>query len=71
MLQDLLERYKTEICSTCKAKCSKGICIIQSDVLSVRCLDYVEDERKIKEQGKVQSFVITAKREKPLMRGFI
>jgi len=53
MLQDLFKRYSEEICTTCKAKeCVKGICVVQSNILQVQCVDYIKDENKIKPSEK-------------------
>ena len=66
MLQELFKKYRDEICSTCKGKCEKGICILQSSILEVKCVDYVRDEMKIKKPPDEPK--IKAKRHKPVMR---
>ncbi len=45
---DIFEEYAKQICITCKAEeCNKGICMLMSDHLGVKCVDYVKDESKI------------------------
>lgn len=67
MLTDIMNEYKEKVCSTCKAEdCGKGICIIQSKDIEVRCVDYIRDETKIKEREKI--LLPTAKKRKPLMK---
>lgn len=69
MLEDVFKRYVKEICSTCKAKCDKGICVVYGKELIVQCVDYEKDETKIKE--KEPMLPITANKRRPLMKGFI
>ena len=48
-MEGIYKRYIEEICSTCKAEeCVKGICRLESNILEVKCVDYIKDETKIK-----------------------
>lgn len=50
---NIFEDYKKQICTTCKAEeCNKGICMLVSDHLEVKCVDYIKDETKIVELEK-------------------
>lgn len=48
-MKSIYEEYAEHICTTCKAEeCGKGICMLLSDHLGVKCVDYEKDESKIK-----------------------
>lgn len=48
-MEDIYKKYIEYICKVCKAEeCTKGICRLQSDVLEIKCVDFVKDESKIK-----------------------
>ena len=48
-MEEIYKRYIEEICTTCKAEeCTKGICRLISDIVEVKCVDYIKDETKIK-----------------------
>ena len=66
---DIFENYVKQICTTCKAEeCNKGICMLMSDHLEVRCVDYIKDESKIKRiEPELQ---VTARRSKNFDRLF-
>ena len=74
-MQKLLNEYVKNFCSTCKAKqCDKGIVFSQIKYMegntpkvakSVKCVDYVKDESKIK--GYVKPLKRTATVEHCLM----
>lgn len=68
-MKNMFEEYVEHICTTCKAEeCEKGICMLQSNHLGVKCVDYVKDETKIKKLEK--QLCITGKQYKPLMKEF-
>ena len=69
MLEDIFERYVKEICSTCKAKCGRGICVVYGKELEVQCVDYEKDETKVK--APPEKLIIRANKNKPLMRNII
>ena len=59
MPEDLLKKYKEELCSNCKSKCEKGIVVFTETVttgnevkqiLCAKCVDY---ERKNKQKKKI------------------
>ena len=67
---NIFEDYSKQICTTCKAEeCSKGICMLVSDHLEVRCVDYIKDETKIIEQEK--DIFPTAKKINPVNKRFM
>lgn len=52
-MKSIYEEYAEHICTTCKAEeCNKGICMLVSDHLGVKCVDYIKDETKIIETEK-------------------
>ena len=65
-MKSIYEDYAEHICTTCKAEeCGKGICVLQSNHLGVKCVDYIKDETKIKKLEK--QLYTTAKQRKSLM----
>lgn len=63
----MIQAFNKYICSTCKAKCDKGIVIVNyNGTKQARCTDYEKDETKI--QGYKRAEEITAKKHKALMR---
>jgi hypothetical protein len=67
---DIFEEYAKKMCITCKAeKCDKGICMLISDHLEVRCVDYIKDETKIIEPEK--DIFPTAKKINPVNKRFM
>lgn len=67
---DIFEEYAKQICTTCKAKeCNKGICMLVSDHLGVKCIDYIKDETKIK--ALEQELFPTAKKINPVNKRFM
>lgn len=67
---DIFEEYAKKMCTTCKAeKCDKGICILVSDHLQVKCVDYKKDESKIK--SLEQELFPTAKKINPVNKRFM
>ena len=67
---DIFEEYAKQICTTCKAEeCNKGICMLVSEHLEVKCIDYVKDESRI---ILIQHEVFpTAKKTKPVNKRFM
>lgn len=48
-MKSIYEEYAEHICTTCKAKeCTKGIYRLISDIIEVKCVDYIKDDTKIK-----------------------
>lgn len=69
-MKSIYEEYAEHICTTCKAKeCGKGICMLQSDHLQVKCVDYKKDESKIKPLE--QELFPTAKKINPVNKRFM
>ena len=69
-MKSIYEEYAEHICTTCKAKeCGKGICMLQSDHLGVRCVDYEKDETKIK--APEQEILPTAHTKRKSIRLFM
>ena len=67
---NIFEDYKKQICTTCKAEeCNKGICMLVSDNLEVKCVDYIKDETKIIEPEK--DIFPTAKKINPVNKRFM
>lgn len=74
-MEDIIQKFKEECCSTCKAKnCDKGIVITESYytdedkpkiMQSIKCVDYERDEDKI--QGYEKPIYKTADIEPCLM----
>ena len=63
-MKSIYEEYAEHICTTCKAEeCGKGICMLMSDRLEVKCVDYIKDETKI--IAPEQKLFPTAKKNKP------
>lgn len=68
-MKSIYEEYAEHICTTCKAEeCNKGICMLVSDHLGVKCVDYIKDETKIIEPEK--ELQVTARRTKRIDRLF-
>ena len=68
-MKSIYEEYAEHICTTCKAEeCSKGIYMLMSDRLEVKCVDYKKDESKIK--ALEQELQVTARRTKRFDRLF-
>lgn len=62
----MLESYKKYMCSTCKAKCDKGIVIVNyNGTKQARCTDYKKDESKIEKYKRQEQR--TAKQLKSIM----
>lgn len=68
-MRDLLKEFVDKVCPTCKSECRRGITFVQDEVRSVRCLDYIKDESKIKKLEK--ELYSTANKEKPVMRDIV
>lgn len=69
-MKSIYEEYAEHICTTCKAEeCSKGICMLQSNYLGVKCVDYEKDETKIK--APEQELFPTAKKINPVNKRFM
>lgn len=69
-MKSIYEEYAEHICTTCKAEeCGKGICMLQSDHLEVKCVDYEKDESKIK--APEQELFPTAKKINPVNKRFM
>ena len=66
MLEDVFERYVKEICSTCKANCGRGICVVYGETLQVQCVDYEKDDSKIKPPP--EKLINRANKLRPLMK---
>ena len=67
---NIFEDYSKQICTTCKAEeCNKGICMLVSDHLEVKCVDYIKDETKI--IAPEQKLFPTAKKINPVNKRFM
>ena len=69
-MKSIYEEYAEHICTTCKAEeCGKGICMLQSNYLGVKCVDYIKDKTKIK--APEQELFPTAKKINPVNKRFM
>lgn len=69
-MKSIYEEYAEHICTTCKAEeCNKGICMLVSNYLEVKCVDYIKDETKIK--ALEQELFPTAKKINPVNKRFM
>lgn len=73
-MKSIYEEYAEYICSTCKGKCDKEICIIEhyckedKNYKEIKCYNYIKDESKIKRiEPELQ---VTARRTKNFDRLF-